>query len=53
LQSGDDGESQVREEYRGKLRYLAGSGEEAWQDHAEVLTAVIVPERVFFEFILW
>jgi hypothetical protein len=26
LQSGDDGDSQVREEYRGKLRYLDESG---------------------------
>ena len=45
LQNGDDGEMQVREEYRGKLRYLDEPGEEAWQDDAEVVTAVLENER--------
>jgi hypothetical protein len=44
LQNGDDGETQVREEYRGKLRYLDESGEEAWQDAIEDVTAVLEHE---------
>ena len=33
LEEGADGEWEVKEEYRGKLRYLDESGDEAWQDH--------------------
>jgi hypothetical protein len=44
LQSGDDGEIRTREEYLGKLMYLDESGEEAWQDDSEVVTAVLENE---------
>jgi hypothetical protein len=44
LQNGDDGEMQVREEYLGKLRYLDGTGEEAWQEYSEIVTAVLEHE---------
>jgi len=32
---------EVRMEYRGKLKYLAEIGEEAWQDHSEVVATVL------------
>jgi hypothetical protein len=44
LQEGSDGEWEVKEEFRGKLKYLDESGEEAWQDHSQVITAVLENE---------
>jgi hypothetical protein len=44
LQEGADGEWQVKEEYRSKLKYLVESGDEAWQDHSEVVMAVLENE---------
>jgi len=44
LQMGEDGEMELKEEYRGKLKYLDESGEEAWQDHSQVITAVLENE---------
>jgi len=44
LQEGKYGELKVKEEYRGRLIYLAESGEEAWQDHSEVVMAVLENE---------
>ena len=44
LRQGDDGELEVKEEYRGKLRYLDQRGDEAWQDHPQVVTAVLENE---------
>ena len=44
LQDGKDGEVEVKEEFRGKLKYLAESGDEAWQDHSEVIMAVLENE---------
>jgi hypothetical protein len=44
LQEGADGEWEVKEEFRGKLRYLAETGDEAWQDHSQVITAVLENE---------
>ena len=40
LQEGKDGELEVKEEYRGKLKYLDESEDEAWQDHPQVVIAV-------------
>jgi hypothetical protein len=34
----------VKEEYRGKLKYLAEAGDEIWQDHSEVVMAVLEDE---------
>jgi hypothetical protein len=31
---------EVKAEFRGKLKYLVEIGEEAWQDHPEVVAAV-------------
>jgi hypothetical protein len=44
LQEGKDGQLEVREEYRGKLRYLDESGDEALQDHSQVVMAVLENE---------
>lgn len=44
LRQGDDGELEVKEEFRGKLRYLDEIGEKAWQDHSQVITAVLENE---------
>jgi len=44
LRQGDDGELEVREEFRGKLKYPDESGDEAWQDHSEVVMAVLENE---------
>jgi hypothetical protein len=44
LRQGDDGELEVREEYRGKLRYLDELGDQVWQDHSDVVTAVLENE---------
>jgi hypothetical protein len=44
LREGKDGELEVREEYRGKLRYLDESGDEALQDHSEVVMALLESE---------
>ena len=44
LQEGNDGEMEVKEEFRGKLRYLDESWEEIWQDHSEVVNAVLEDE---------
>jgi hypothetical protein len=40
LQMGKDGEVEVKEEYRWKLKYLDESEDEAWQDHSQVVMAV-------------
>jgi len=39
LQESKDGEMEVKEEFRGKLKYLAKSGDEAWQDNSEAVTS--------------
>ena len=44
LRDGKDGELEVKEEYRGKLKYLDESCDEAWQDHSEVVMAVLENE---------
>ena len=44
LQEGKDGEFEVKEEYRGKLRYLEEAEDEAWQDHSQVVMAVLENE---------
>jgi len=44
LQEGTDGEWEVKEEFRGKLRYLDETGDQAWQDHSQVITAVLENE---------
>jgi hypothetical protein len=44
LRQGEDGELEVKEEYRGKLKYLDGSEEEAWQDHSKVVAVVLENE---------
>ena len=44
LQEGKDGEVEVKEEFRGKLKYLHESGDEAWQDHCDVVMAVLENE---------
>jgi hypothetical protein len=41
LQEGKDGELEVKDEYRGKLKYLDELGDRAWQDHSEVVTTVL------------
>ena len=41
LQDGKDGEMEVKEEFRGKLKYLTESAEEAWQDYSEVIATVL------------
>jgi len=41
LQEGVDGEWEVKEEFRGKLRYLDEAGDQVWQDHSEVVAAVL------------
>lgn len=40
----EDGEMEVKELYRGKLRYLDEIGDEAWQDHSQVVAAVLENE---------
>jgi hypothetical protein len=35
---------EVKEEFRGKLKYLDEPGEEAWQDHSEVIATVLENE---------
>ena len=44
LQDGKDGEMEVKEEFRGKLKYLAESEEEVWQDHSQVVAIVLENE---------
>jgi len=44
LQEGKYGEMEVKEEFRGKLKYLNESGEEAWQDHSDIVMAVLENE---------
>jgi len=44
LQDSKDGEMEVKEEFRGKLKYLDELGDEIWQDHSEVVTAVLENE---------
>ena len=44
LQEGKDGEWEVKEEFRGKLKYLDETGDDAWQDHSQVITAVLENE---------
>jgi hypothetical protein len=41
LQEGKDGEMEVKEEFRGKVKYLDQSAEEAWQDYSEVVATVL------------
>ena len=41
---GEDGEMEVKEEYRGKLRYPDERGDEAWQDHLLIGIAVLENE---------
>jgi hypothetical protein len=44
LQEGKDGELEVKEKFRGKLKYLDESGEKAWQDHSQVVAIVLENE---------
>ena len=44
LQEGKDGDLEVKQEFREKLKYLSESEEEAWQDHSEVVMAVLENE---------
>jgi hypothetical protein len=44
LQEGKDGEMEVKEEYQGKLKYLDEMGDQAWQDHSDVVMAVLENE---------
>jgi hypothetical protein len=44
LQESKDSEMEVRQEFRGKLRYLDESEEDAWQDHSELVMAVLENE---------
>jgi hypothetical protein len=44
LQEGKDGESEVKEEYRGRLRYPDESEDEACQDHLLIGIAVLENE---------
>ena len=44
LQEGTDGEWEVKEEFRGKLKYPDETGDDAWQDHSQVITAVLENE---------
>ena len=44
LQESTDGEWEVKEAFRGKLKYLDESGEEAWQDHSDVVMAFLENE---------
>jgi DNA-directed RNA polymerase subunit RPC12/RpoP len=41
LRQRDDGELEVKEEFRGKLKYLDESEDETWQDHSEVIATVL------------
>jgi len=44
LQEGEEGEMEVKKEFRGKLKYLDEGSDEAWQDHSEVVMAVLENE---------
>ena len=44
LQINEHGEWEVKEKYRGKLRYPDESEDEAWQDHSQVVMAVLENE---------
>jgi hypothetical protein len=44
LQMGEDGEMEIKEEYRGKLRYPDESEDEACQDHLLIGIAVLENE---------
>jgi hypothetical protein len=44
LRQGEDGEMEVKEEYRGKMRFLDERGDEAWQNHSQVVMAVLESE---------
>jgi len=44
LQESRDGEMEVKEEFRGKVRYLDESGDENWQDHSDVVAIVLENE---------
>ena len=44
LQEGKDGEWEVKEEFRGKLKYLDEAENEAWQDHSQVVAIVLENE---------
>ena len=44
LQEGKDGELEVKEEFRGKLKYLDEVGDGGWQDHSQVVMAVLENE---------
>ena len=44
LQERADGEWEMKEEFRGKLKYLDESGDLAWQDYSEVVSTVLENE---------
>ena len=44
LRLGEHGEMEVREEYRGRLRYQGEIGKRVWQDHSEVVMLVLENE---------
>jgi hypothetical protein len=41
LQEGKDGEMEVKEEFRGKLKYLDESGDDSWQDYSDLVATVL------------
>jgi len=44
LRNGEHGELEVKEEYRGKLRYLGERADRLWQDHPQVVMLVLENE---------
>jgi hypothetical protein len=44
LQEDEDGEMEVKSEFRGKLKYLDEGGDEVWQDHSQVVAIVLKNE---------
>jgi hypothetical protein len=44
LRHGERGEMEVKQQFRGKLRYLAERQNEAWQDHSQVVMVVLENE---------
>jgi len=44
LQDGKDGEMEVKEEFRGRLKYLDEKADEGWQDYSDVVSTVLESE---------
>jgi hypothetical protein len=45
FEEGKDGEMEVKQESRGKLKYPDESGDDAWQDHSKTIIAVLENEH--------